>query len=170
MIQLYTGDGKGKTTAALGQCFRAAGHGLRSIIFFFMKGHIEYGELGASQNTAGLIKVVQCGRASFVDKNNPDPEDVRLAREGLDAAREATLSGDYDIVVLDELNVALDFKLLALDDVLAIIDAAPPRLEIIITGRYACPELLERADLATEMKEIKHYYRKGVQARKGFEF
>jgi cob(I)alamin adenosyltransferase len=170
MIQVYTGDGKGKTTAALGLCFRAAGHGKRSIIFFFMKGFIEYGELGASEKMGGLIEVVQCGRASFVDKQNPDPIDVEMAREGFAKARKAIESGDYDIVVLDELNVALDFRLITLEEALALIESIPEGLELIITGRYAHPEVLERADLVTEMREIKHYYRRGVQAREGIEF
>ena len=170
MIQVYTGNGKGKTTASLGLCFRASGHGFRSKIFFFMKGFIEYGELGASQKTGGLIEVEQCGRASFVSKENPDPVDVRMAREGFAKAVEAIRSGEYDIVVLDELNVALDFKLIDLDAVLDLLDDMPEGLELIITGRYAPEEILERADLITEMREIKHYYQKGVESRKGIEF
>lgn len=170
MIQVYTGDGKGKTTAALGLCFRAAGHGKRSIVFFFMKGFIEYGELGASEKMGGLIEVVQCGRASFVDKDNPDPVDVRMAREGFEKAVKAISSGNYDIVVLDELNVALDFNLIPLDDVLNLIEGLPSKLEIIITGRYANQAIIDHADLVTEMREVKHYYRKGIQSRKGIEF
>ena len=170
MIQVYTGDGKGKTTAALGLCFRAAGHGLRSVVFFFMKGFIEYGELGAAQRMGGLVEVVQCGRASFVDRENPDPVDVRMAQEGLEKARRAVSSGDYDIVVLDELNVALDFELLPIDGVLELLAEAPEDLEIVITGRGAAPEVIEKADLVTEMRELKHYHRRGARARKGFEF
>ncbi len=170
MIQVYTGDGKGKTTAALGLCFRAAGHGKRSIVFFFMKGFIEYGELGASEKMGGLIEVVQCGRASFVDKANPDPVDIDMAREGFEKAVKAIDSGKYDIVVLDELNVALDFNLIPLDDALRLIAGIPEGLELIITGRYAKPEIIDKADLVTEMREIKHYYREGVQSRKGIEF
>ncbi|HUX08395.1 MAG TPA: cob(I)yrinic acid a,c-diamide adenosyltransferase [Acidobacteriota bacterium] len=170
MIQVYTGDGKGKTTAALGLCFRAAGHGKRSIVFFFMKGFIEYGELGASEKMGGLIEVVQCGRASFVDKDNPDPVDVRMAREGFEKAVKAISSGNYDIVVLDELSVALDFNLIPLDDVLNLIEGLPSKLEIIITGRYANQAIIDHADLVTEMREVKHYYRKGIQSRKGIEF
>lgn len=170
MIQVYTGNGKGKTTAALGQCFRAAGHGLRSIIFFFMKGYIEYGELDASERMGDLISVVQCGRASFVDKDNPDPVDVQMAREGFARAREAVLSAEYDIVVLDELCVALDFKLIELQEAIDLLEEAPGGLELIVTGRYAPPEIIEKADLVTEMREIKHYYQQGVEARKGFEF
>jgi cob(I)alamin adenosyltransferase len=170
MIHVYTGDGKGKTTAALGLCFRAAGHGKKSVIFFFMKGFIDYGELGAAEKMGGLMEVVQCGRASFVDKENPDPIDVEMAQEGFAKARKAIESGDYDIVVLDELNVALDFKLIPLEEVLELIDALPEGLELVITGRYAKPEVIERADLVTEMREIKHYYRNGVQAREGIEF
>ncbi len=170
MIQVYTADGKGKTTAALGQCFRAAGHGLRSVVFFFMKGFIDYGELAAAGRMGGLIEVVQCGRASFVDKENPDPVDAEMARDGFAKARDAVLGGRYDIVVLDELCVALDFKLIALEDALGLLDQAPADLEIIVTGRSAPKALLDRADLVTEMVEIKHYYSSGTEARKGFEF
>lgn len=170
MIQVYTGNGKGKTTAALGQCFRAAGHGLRSIFFFFMKGFIEYGELTAAEKMGDLISVVQCGRASFVDKNNPDPIDIRMATEGFSKARKAVESGEYDIIVLDELCVALDFNLVQIDDVLTLIKNVPDNLELIITGRYCPDKILDQADLITEMKEVKHYYQRGIEAREGFEF
>ena len=170
MIHVYTGEGKGKTTAALGLCFRAAGHGFHSIVFFFMKGYINYGELGASEKMDGLIEVVQCGRASFVDKENPDPVDVRMAREGFERARSAVLSGDYDIVVLDELNVALDYRLIALEDVVGLLDEIPEGVEVVVTGRNAPSEIVERADLVTEMREIKHYYKRGVASRKGIEY
>ena len=135
-----------------------------------MKGFIEYGELGASQKTGGLIEVEQCGRASFVSKENPDPVDVRMAREGFAKAVEAIRSGEYDIVVLDELNVALDFKLIELGAVLDLLGDLPEGLELIITGRYAPEEILERADLITEMREVRHYYQKGVESRTGIEF
>lgn len=170
MIQVYTGDGKGKTTAALGQCFRAAGHGLKSLILFFMKGNIEYGELRAADYMAGLITVVQCGRADFVDKENPDPVDVSMAVEGFARAREALDSNACDILVLDELCVALDFKLLALEEILEFLDSWPEERELIITGRYCPAEVIRRADLVSEMTEVVHYYRRGIQARRGFEF
>ena len=170
MIQIYTGDGKGKTTAALGQCFRAAGHGLKSLILFFMKGNIEYGELRSADYMNGLITVLQCGRADFVSKENPDPIDVQMAQDGFAKAREAAASEAYDILVLDELNVALDFKLLALDEVLKFIDSWPKERELIITGRYCPEEVLARGDLVSEMKEVEHYYKRGIEARKGFEF
>lgn len=170
MIQVYTGDGKGKTTAALGQCFRAAGHGLKSLILFFMKGNIEYGELRSADYMAGLVTVEQCGRAEFVSKENPEQVDIQMARDGFAKAREAADSGVYDILVLDEICVALDFKLLALEEVLAFTDSWPKERELIITGRYCPEEVLKRADLVSEMKEIDHYYRRGIEARRGFEF
>lgn len=169
LVQVYTGNGKGKTTAALGLCLRAAGHGMRSRIIQFMKGQVDYGELFSIPRLEGLITITQGGRECFVSKERPDPEDVRLARETLALAREAVVSNEHDIVVLDEVNVALDFGLIELADVLEIIDLKPPPMELILTGRAAPPEIIERADLVTEMREVKHYWKKGVTSRTGIE-
>lgn len=168
-VQVYTGNGKGKTTAALGLCLRAAGHGMRSHIIQFMKGQIDYGELEAVKRFEGLVRLTQGGRECFVSKTCPDPEDKRLAQETLALAREAMREGGVDILVLDEINVALDFGLIALDDVLALIRAKPEKMELILTGRNAHPRVIEAADLVTEMREIKHYWDKGVTARTGIE-
>jgi cob(I)alamin adenosyltransferase len=167
-VQVYTGDGKGKTTAALGLALRAAGHGLKVYMVQFMKGDPDYGELKAVSALEG-ITVRQFGRLDFVDRDRPDPEDVRLAREALAHAGEVAQSGRYDVVILDEINVAMDFGLVEIADVLALIKEKPEEVELVLTGRYAPVEVIQAADLVTEMKEIKHYYRHGGAARDGIE-
>ncbi len=168
-IHVYTGNGKGKTTAALGLAFRASGHGYRTAIFCFMKGNIEYGEVKAAEKS-DLIDLFQLGRETFVSKENPDPIDVKLAEDGLKTARKAIKSRRYNIIILDEINTAVDFGLVDIKDVLDLIDSRPENTEIICTGRYAPQELLDRADLVTEMKEIRHYYNdQGLHSRKGIE-
>lgn len=169
LIQVYTGNGKGKTTAALGLALRASGHGLRVLIIQFMKGWPNYGELRAVKQLPG-VELRQFGRAEFVDRNNPDPADVRMAHDALRAAAEAMERGECDILILDEINVALDFGLITLDEVLRLLDAKPPTMELVLTGRNAHPELIRRADLVTEMLDIKHPYAEGVQARRGIEY
>jgi cob(I)alamin adenosyltransferase len=166
-LQIYTGDGKGKTTAAIGLAVRAAGHGLRTYFGQFMKGQ-PYGELSA---LAGLdaVTVEQYGDTAHVDKEEVEPQHITRAYEGLQKARAAMLSGDYDIVVLDEVTTALWFNLLALEEVLEVIALRPASVELVLTGRRASPVLIEKADLVTDMRELKHYYREGVQARDGIE-
>jgi len=168
-IQVYTGNGKGKTTAALGLALRAAGHGLRSYIGQFLKGQA-YGELVSARKLAPWIIIEQFGRKGFVHvTENADEEDVRRARAGLEKCRRAMLSGRFTVVVLDEINVALHFRLLEEKDILSFLDQKPAQVEVVLTGRYAPPSLLRRADLVTEMKEKKHYYARGVRARLGIE-
>lgn len=168
-VQVYTGNGKGKTTAALGQALRAAGRGLKTYIGQFLKGQ-EYGELLALKKWAPLITVEQFGRKGFIHvTENPDEQDIRRARKGLEKCLKAMTSGTYQIIVLDEINVALHFNLLTEEEVLAFLDKKPEGVEVILTGRYAPRSLKRRADLVTEMKDIKHYYRKGVKAREGIE-
>ena len=168
-VQVYTGDGKGKTTAALGQALRAVGHGLRAYVIQFMKGNMEYGELTAAERLAPLFTVKQMGRETFVNKSSPDPKDIEMAHAAFDLAKKCVQDNVCDILVLDEINVALDYKLVPLDEVLKLLDRKPNTMEIILTGRYAPKEILDRADLVTEMKEVKHYYAKGVSARIGIE-
>ena len=169
LVQVFTGNGKGKTTAALGTILRAAGHGLRVYIVFFMKGKYEYGE---STTLARLpnVKITSFGFGKLTDPSNIKPEEVEQARLALAAAREAILSGDYDLVVLDEVNVALNFNLIELDDVEKLIKDKPANVELILTGRYADTRLIEMADLVTEMVNVKHPFEKGIKARKGFEY
>lgn len=169
LLQIYTGDGKGKTTAALGLALRAAGWGMKTYIGQFMKGRA-YGELEAVRALAPLITIEQFGRNSLVHVKEGTPEDRKAAQVGLRAARTAMTSGEYDIVVLDEINVALFFQLLTLQEVLDLIDAKPPHIELILTGRRVPQELIERADLVTEMREVKHPYQKGIGARRGIEY
>lgn len=168
-IQVYTGNGKGKTTAALGLALRAAGSGLKTYVGQFLKGQ-PYGELKAARRLSPWITIEQFGRKGFVHvSENPDEEDIQRARAGLEKCRRAMLSGQYAIIVLDEVNVALHFRLLAVKDVLGLLDEKPPGVEVILTGRYAPLALLKRADLVTEMREKKHYYASGVRARTGIE-
>jgi cob(I)alamin adenosyltransferase len=168
-VQVYTGDGKGKTTAALGIAMRAAGHGMKVRIFQFMKGQIEYGELEAARLLFPHVEILQFGRETFVDRKEPDPEDLRLARQGWEAAREAILEKKADIVILDEINCAMDFGLLSVAEVLEVLRGKPYDLEVILTGRNAPMEIVEAADLVTEMLQIKHYFFEGVEARLGIE-
>jgi len=166
-VQVYTGDGKGKTTAALGLALRAAGHGMRTYIGQFMKGQ-SYGELDALRDHP-FITIEQYGDVRCIRREEVTPAHVEQARRGLERARQALLSGQYDLVVLDEVNVTIWFGLLTVDEVLALIEQRPERVELILTGRRAPTELLARADLVTEMREVKHYYQQGVMARDGIE-
>jgi len=168
-VQVYTGNGKGKTTAALGLSVRAAGHGLRTAIVQFMKGWIDYGELNGVRMLAPYVEIHQAGRDTFVNRNEPDPEDIRLAREGWELAKRIIAERKADIVVLDEINCAMDFGLIPVEDVLDAIRSKPAGMELILTGRGAPKAVIEAADLVTEMKEVKHYYAKGVDARVGVE-
>jgi cob(I)alamin adenosyltransferase len=166
-VQVYTGNGKGKTTAAIGLAVRAAGAGLKVFIAQFCKG-LDYSELKALRLFKDSIKVKQYGKPSFIH-GRPDEVDKNLAIDGLKASKEAIMSGKYDVVVLDEANIAVHFNLLSIDDLLEIIDNKPENIELVITGRYAKKELIKKADLVTRMCEIKHYYRQDVKARKGIE-
>jgi cob(I)alamin adenosyltransferase len=166
-VQVYTGDGKGKTTAALGLALRAAGAGLSIFIAQFVKG-MEYSEIKALENFSDRIRLKQYGRDCFI-YHEPKKEDIEAARAGLEEVRKIIASGDYDVVILDEANIATYYNLFSVDELLELIDGKPDHVEIVITGRRADPRIIDRADLVTEMKEIKHYYAKGIEARKGIE-
>lgn len=168
LIQIYTGDGKGKTTAALGVALRAIGHGLRVYMIQFMKGDIDYGEIKAVKKLENF-EIIQFGRPDFVNRENPENIDIKLANEALAHAREVMRKREYDILILDEINVAVNFGLIEVQDVLNILNSKPENMELILTGRYAPPEILEKSDLITEMKCIKHPHDKGVVAREGIE-
>ncbi|HUT67275.1 MAG TPA: cob(I)yrinic acid a,c-diamide adenosyltransferase [Dehalococcoidales bacterium] len=169
LVQIFTGNGKGKTTAALGTILRAAGHGIKVFIVFFMKGDYEYGEFSALLKLPN-VEIYKSGFRQFTDPLNIKPEEIEQAKSALAAARKAVLSGDYGLVVLDEVNVALEYKLIELDEVIKLIEDKPPHVELILTGRYADNRLIEIADLVTEMIKVKHPFDKGVKARKGIEY
>jgi cob(I)alamin adenosyltransferase len=169
LIQVYTGEGKGKTTAALGLALRAAGHGLQVHIVQFLKGRPDRGERKALQHQPN-ITLVAFGRPRFVNCDNPDPEDVRLAQEAVRHCLDILSGQRYDVVILDEINVALRCGVISLDQVLALLDAKPPHVELVLTGRDAHPTIIERAHLVTEMRAIKHPYEHGVASRQGIEY
>jgi cob(I)alamin adenosyltransferase len=168
-VHVYTGDGKGKTTAALGLACRAAGHNLKTFMILFMKGNIEYGELEIARRLAPFLELREMGRETFVSKKNPDPIDIKWAQDGIKLAQKVLSENQHDIVILDEINVALDFGLVELADVLDLIRRKPPEVELVLTGRNAHPEVMAAADLVTEMKLVKHYYERGILARVGIE-
>ena len=166
-VHVYTGDGKGKTTAALGLTLRAVGAGWKVFIGQFAKGMV-YSELAALERFADLIAIRQFGRTRFVGRQ-PEEADIECAQRGLLECRAALESGDYPLVVLDEANVAAALRLFSIDELVDLIDAKPDHVELVITGRWAHYRVINRADLVTEMREVKHYYRQGVLARTGIE-
>lgn len=166
-IHLYTGDGKGKTTAALGLAVRAAGAGKRIFIAQFVKG-MHYSELDSLKRFPE-IGLKQYGLDCFII-NQPSVQDIAAARKGLDEVAAIIHEARYDMVILDEVCIALHYHLFEIEELLAILKIKPVAMEIVMTGRYAPAELCDVADLITEMKEIKHYYRLGIQARRGIEF
>jgi cob(I)alamin adenosyltransferase len=167
-VQIYTGEGKGKTTAALGLSLRAAGRGLKVFIAQFAKG-MHYGELEALGRFEPEITLRQYGRRCFIE-DQPTEEDVRLAREGWEEVLEILAEGEYDLVILDELGIALHYKLITLEEASELVRGKPTGVELVLTGRKIPESLYEQADLVTEMREIKHYYNAGVKAREGIEF
>lgn len=169
MIQVYTGDGKGKTTAALGQALRALGHGAKVFMVQFMKGRT-YGELMACEKCLPGFTIVMSGRDEFVKKGAPEEVDLRMAREGFELAKKVAAEGEYGMLILDEINVAMDYGLLPVGEVLGFLRSCPREMEVVCTGRYAPPELIELADLVSEVREVKHHYRQGVQMREGIEY
>lgn len=165
-IHVYTGNGKGKTTAALGLAIRAVCAGKKVFFGQFIKG-MEYSELKCVKFVPNLI-IQQFGRDCFI-YNNPTEDDIKAARDGLEKLKDILKQGKYDLVILDELNIALYYKLFSVEDAIEAILNRAPHVEVVITGRYAPKEIIDLADLVTEMKEIKHYYATGLQARKGIE-
>jgi cob(I)alamin adenosyltransferase len=168
LVYLFTGDGKGKTSAALGIVLRALGHGLRVHITYFMKGNSS-GELSILSKLPN-VDFASFGGGRFVEGSNIKPGDKEKARQGLADARQAVLNGSYDVVVLDEVNLAVAWNLLELEEVLRLIADKPPKVELILTGRQADTRLIKAADLVTEMLNIKHPYEKGIKARKGIDY
>jgi cob(I)alamin adenosyltransferase len=170
LILVYTGNGKGKTTAALGTALRAAGHGLKVLIIQFMKKQANTGEMKALAATDLPITIRQFGRRAFLKSGTGEPADIRMAGQGLRCFKEAMESKTYDMIVLDEINMAVHFGLVTHDEVIDLIQTRPPHVHLLLTGRKATKKIMGLADLVTEMKEVKHYYSKGVHAQKGLEY
>ncbi len=166
-IQVYTGEGKGKTTASIGLAIRAAGAGHKVFLAQFIKGK-QYSEINALQRFDDLITVEQFGLGRFINGKCAQ-SDIDAARNGLDKMKKIVSSGEYQVVVLDEANIAIKYDMFSVNELIDLIDSKTSDCEIIITGRYACQEIIDRADLVTEMRPIKHYYHEGVHARTGIE-
>jgi len=169
LVQVYTGNGKGKTSAAFGLALRAMGRGLKVCIVQFIKGGFDYGELHVVDKLPNL-RLEAFGRGEFILEKPPSRRDVELAEKALEFAEKAVREGEYDVVVLDEVNVALSLGLISLDRVLALVRSKPGNMELVLTGRDAPQELIEAADLVTEMREVKHPFSKGRRARRGIEY
>lgn len=167
-IHVYTGNGKGKTTAALGLALRAVGAGKKVFFAQFVKGEI-YSEVEAIKKFLPAITIKQYGLSCFI-YNQPSEEDIKAAQNGLLEIQKIINSAEYDMLILDEANIALHYNLFSVKEFIEIIQSRPNNLEVIITGRYAHEEIIKIADLVSEIKEINHYYTKGVEARKGIEY
>jgi cob(I)alamin adenosyltransferase len=171
LILIFTGPGKGKTTASLGTAFRALGNGMRVLMLQFLKGSWHYGELDAAKAFPGQFELRQMGRGFVkVGGAETDPEDVRLVEECWAEAKAAIESGDWDMVVLDEINYAIGYKMLNPEDVAAFLKTKPPMVHVVLTGRNAHPSLVEVADTVTEMRQVKHAYESGILAQRGIEY
>ena len=167
-VQIYTGNGKGKTTAALGLALRASAYGKKIFIGQFVKG-MKYGELESIKKFSDTITLKQFGRDCFI-YNDPEPEDIEAARKGWEEVNTILIENKIDILILDEIGIAILYKLISTREVIDFIKRKPKEMELIMTGRYMPEELFELADLVTEMKEIKHYYTRDIPAREGIEF
>ena len=169
LIQVYTGDGKGKTTCALGLALRAVGQGFKVAMVQFLKGR-ETGESRAAMRLAPDMSLSYFGRPGLVNLKSPAPEDLSRVRAAWDFARGVIEAGEHDLVILDEINLALAHGLIPLDEALSVLRQRPPGVELVLTGRRAPQELMDMADLVTEMLPVKHYYQAGVKARRGIEW
>ncbi len=169
LVQVYTGSGKGKTTASLGLALRASGHGWIVKMISFMKGDPNYGEVLAAQHIPNF-ELIQSGLPTFVKKGQPSDEDLRLAREGLSKAKQYVRNEVIDLVILDEINVAVDYGLIPLNDLMSLIDEKASSQELVLTGRYAHPDIVKRADLVSEILEIKHPFQQGIKCREGVDY
>lgn len=172
LIIIYTGPGKGKTTAALGTAFRALGQGLKVLMIQFIKGSWHYGELDtAAELGEGRIRLLPMGRGFVkVGAEKPDPEDVRLVREAWQFARAEISGGEYGLVILDEINYAISYKMLEPEEVVHELKHKPEGVHVILTGRNAHPLIVDAADLVTEMREVKHPYQRGILAQRGIDY
>ncbi len=168
LVQVYTGNGKGKTTAAFGAALRAVGRGLKVYVIQFIKGGFDYGELHSAKHVPNL-KLTAFGRGRFITASPPSEEDVELAKQAFELAKDVIQNGKYDMVILDEINVVLNLKMIDINEAVKLIKNKPEHVELILTGRYAPTQIIELADLVTEMKEVKHPFAKGVPPREGIE-
>ncbi|MES0278421.1 MAG: cob(I)yrinic acid a,c-diamide adenosyltransferase [Dehalococcoidales bacterium] len=170
LVSILTGAGKGKTTSAIGTVIRAVGHGLRAYVVFFAKGEkFEHGEFNVLVNLPN-VTMANFGRRGWIAKGQTTPEQREQAHQAIEAAHQAMLSGEYDLVVLDEINIAISAKLIEVDEIVRLIEEKPPNVELILTGRDADPRLVKMADLVSEILMIKHPFTKGVKARKGIDY
>jgi cob(I)alamin adenosyltransferase len=169
LVIVITGNGKGKTTSAFGQALRAIGQGYKVFVVQFMKGR-KYGEFKAAKKYLPDLTIRLAGLDSFVMRDNPAVVDINLAQKGLELARKVIKSGKYQMIILDEINVALDFKLVALKDIIELIKSKPASLDLILTGRYVPAQIIKLADTVSEVKEIKHHYAAGIKDRAGIEY
>jgi cob(I)alamin adenosyltransferase len=169
IVQVYTGNGKGKTSAAFGLALRALGRGLKVYVIQFIKGGFDYGELHIVDRLPDLT-LKAFGRGKFITDNPPSEEDMKLAEEAVSLAEKTVKKGEHDVVILDEVNVAMSLGLIKIERILNLIQNKPKHVELVLTGRYAPEEIIRAAQLVTEMKEIKHPFSKGLQARKGIDF
>ncbi len=169
LVLVYTGEGKGKTTAALGLALRAIGHGAKVFMVQFKKGDPSYGEIQAIRKYLPTFSVFQAGKNRMCEGKLKE-DDVTVTLDGFTVAREALISGKYDLCIFDEINVVMDYGLLPVTAVLKMLEERPPHVDIVITGRNAPPEILEQADMVSEVREIKHHFKSGIKARVGMEF
>ena len=169
---VYTGSGKGKTTAALGIALRAAGHHKKICMIQFIKGSWHYGEMDSSKLLGPEFEMAAVGRGfvGIIDDRTPRKTHVKVAQEAVKISKEKILSGKYDIVILDEINYAVNLKLINVSDVLELIKSKPEDVDLVLTGNHASDKVIEEADLVTEMRQIKHPFQRGIKARKGIDF
>ena len=172
LVIVYTGGGKGKTSAALGLVLRAVGYNHKVCMVQFVKGSWHYGELDSAKRLAPEFELITAGKGvvGILDDKSPREEHVKAANDTLAISREKIMSDKFDVVILDEINYAIQLELLKLDDVLQLIKAKPTELDLVLTGNHATKEVIELADLVTEMKEIKHPFKSGIKAKKGIDF
>ncbi|NNL59326.1 MAG: cob(I)yrinic acid a,c-diamide adenosyltransferase [Nitrosopumilus sp.] len=172
LVIVYTGKGKGKTTAALGIALRAVGYQKKICMIQFIKGSWHYGEMDSSKRLEPEFEMIAVGKGfvGIIDDKSPKEDHERIAREAIKISSEKILSKNYDIVILDEINYAVNLELISVNDVLNLIKIKPKELDLVLTGNYAKEEVIEQADLVTEMREIKHPFQKGIKAKKGIDF
>ena len=172
LVIVYTGKGKGKTTSALGIVLRAVGYGKKIAMIQFIKGSWHYGEMDSSKRLEPEFEMIAVGKGfvGILDDKSTKEEHENVANEALKISKEKMISGDYDIIILDEVNYAVNLNLVKIEEILSLIKSKPDNIDVILTGNYAKRELIEIADLVTEMKEIKHPFQKGIKAKKGIDF